>query len=501
MTRVKRRRIRWAAGGVSALVAATGAVALGTSPARADTSPGIGSSYAQAFQDTPEEGSLRVGVVLAEAIAGHTNYIARAQSQSVDTTAIGSSMEGYNCGSAPSQTQLGLVPQPLQTETGESGAAQGQTVQPTDGLSTESSSQPVPPSWGGTEHVQATQDPFGEADTYYGDVTVPGNPFEISGMHTKATSGLVNGHRVATATTDIKSLTLMGGQVVMSGLEWTATYPSGGGGGKPTGTFTIGKVVIDGTAVPTADPSAALAAVNQALAPLGLDFEAPKTTEVDGVEFVSPLELNVVPNAQRDQVLTALVNGSHQVTGPLENGLENGFAGEPPPLVQLTCQSDTPITVADIAVASVDGAGSYITSFGGVNASSGATPVDPFNLSLGGFGSLSSTQYIPGTPAVAGSTGSSALSSAPTGAAAPPTGALSSATPTGGVASTSAAPSSASPDSSQPTQNIASIGHAAGGPLLGIGLGGLAALLLLAEGDRRLMRRAQMGGNFNDFEE
>lgn len=504
--RVRRRQqVKWAAGGMSAALVATGALML-ASPggAHAATDPGVGSSYAQAFQDTPRDGSLQVGVILGEAIAGHTNQVAKAQSQGLDLTAIGTSLKGYNCNTAPSATQQGLVPAPLQTETGEPNASQGVTQDPSYGISTESSSQPIPPSFGSTEYVQATSTPYGEADTSYGDVQVPGAPIEVTGMKSKAWSGLVNGQRVAGATADVGSVSLVGGTVQLSGLHWEVTYPSGDGA-KPSASFSLGGLSIHGTKIALPDTSAAIQAANKILGLLGIQIVMPSITTANGVEFVGALQINVVPSDTRDQILNALINGTAPVVVPLEGSLENGAPGEPAPLVQALCNSDTPITVADVAVAGVDGAGSYTTSLGGVQATSGAAPTNPFNLSLGGFGgTLGSSQFVPGTPAEPGSlpalSGSGGLTTDAGNASLAPTSGSGS---TGGsVSNGSAEPQTkGAQGSSQPIQPIAAAGYGAGGPLLGIGLGGLVALLLLAEGDRRLMRRAQHSTTFDDFQE
>src|SRR5439155_9407538 len=142
---------RWVIGVASGAMTITGALGLGpASNAGAAVAPGIGSSYAQSFQVTPHEGSLAVGLVLGEALAGHTNNIARAQSQGEDLGAIGLSMQGYNCGTAPSDTQVALVPQPLQAETTPTGGTVEKTQTPTTGADHMSSSS-FPPSFGSTE--------------------------------------------------------------------------------------------------------------------------------------------------------------------------------------------------------------------------------------------------------------------------------------------------------------------------------------------------------------
>jgi hypothetical protein len=460
----------------------TGALGLGpTSPAGAAPAPGIGSSYAQSLQVTPHEGALAVGVVLGEALAGHTNGVARAQSQGEDLGSIGLSLEGYNCGTQPSAQQVALIPQALQAETGQPGAAEGQTVQPTDGAS-KASPTSYPPSWGSTEHVQATQDPYGEADTSYG--LINGGAYTVAGMTTKAWSGLVKGDRVAGATSDIGAINFVNGQVVMKNLHWEVTYPSSGAG-QPTGSFSVGQLLIGGTPVPAPDPSAALAAANKVLGTLGIEVDAPTVTQVQGVEFVSPLQIQVVPNDTRDKILLAAIVPAQSAEHPLAQGLEEGFSpSEPQQLVQVLCQSDTPITVADITIAAIDGGGYFSAGFGGVNATSGELPANPYSLSpfapssLAGSSSVvGGTQGSAGTP---GTPGQPAAASSPTAAV---EGTSTSRSGDGGRLSPAAA-----------------IGAKASGPLLAIGLGGLGLLALLIEGDRRVMRRAH-AFDVNNFQE
>ena len=470
------RRNRWVRvtiGVASGAMVILGAVGLGGSPARADTSPGVGSSYAQSLQVTPHEGALAVGVVLGEALAGHTNKVARAQSQGEDLGSIGLSLEGYNCGTQPSPQQVALIPQALQTETGQPGAAQGQTVQPTDGVS-KASPTSWPPSWGSTEHVQADDKPYGEADTSYG--LIDGGAFTVAGMTSKAWSGLVNGTRVAGATSDIGSINLVAGQVQLKHLHWEVAYPSGGAGA-PTGSFSIGQMTIGGTAVPTADPSAALAAANKVLGVLGIEIDAPSLSQAQGVEFVSPLEIRVVPNDTRDKILLAAIVPAQGAEHPIAQGLEEGFnPAEPQQIVQALCQSDTPITVADITIASIDGGGYFSAGFGGVNANSGDLPANQFDLNpfaasstLGSSSLVGGTQAVPGTPGTAGTPGDAAL-------ATPSAPQVEGTSTVRGIGNA-------------PASRAAAVSSAASGPLLAIGLGGLALLALLVEGDRRVMGR------------
>ena len=475
-----RRRVRWAIGSVSAALIVAGAVGAGpVSSARAGGEPGIGSSYAQSLQITPHEGSLAVGVVLGEALAGHTNSVARAQSQGEDLGSIGLSLEGYNCDKQPSAEQVALIPQALQAETPGPGQKEEKTLQPTDGLSKASPTN-WPPSWGSTEHVLADGTPYGQADTSYGQLA--GGGFSISGTRSKAWSGVVDGQRVAAATSDIGELNLAG-QIVLQGLHWEATYPTGGSG-QPKGTFTIGHLTIGGQTVPSGDVSAAIDAVNKALTNLGVQLNLPKIETIQGVQFVGPLELLWLPNANRDKIVRSASVPAQSALHPIENGLETGFSpSEPKDLVQAICQTDTPITVADITIAAFTGGGYFNLSLGGVNASSGDLPANQYNLSVfqpssvAGLSQTSAgTAGLPGTAAIPGTAGDLG----------------------NGAASVGGRNGSAQVRGRR-LERAAAVSHTSG-PLLAIGLGGLGLLALLAEGDRRMMGRARKRLSF-DFEE
>lgn len=460
-------------------------------PAGADATPTQGSSYAQSLQITPHEGSLAVGAVFGEALAGHTNTFARSQSEGVDLGSVGDSMQGYNCNMAPNTYVYNAVPTPLIAESGTPGAAQGLTQgpSPSDQFST----------YGSNEYALANDTPYGEADTTFaGPVADPTNAFSLSGTHSKSWSGVVNGVTEAGASSDIKSLNLDGGAVVLNDLDWQAVYPTGSSSAQPSGSFTIGQVVVNGLPVPdSADLSAVQTAVNTVLSTVGIELQLPQVYVQQGTEFVSPLELEVVPNTTRDSILDPAIVALQPNYYQIANGLENGFGSDTGPLSALgaaesssqgqqlagyICESDTPITVADITIAAFDGGGYFSAALGGVNASSSPLPTNDFNLAALGLGNLtvpSSSQLVGALPGTA--------ASAPS--------------PTLGTTAAAAAPSAAPPaTSSVAPQSIRAqpAGFAAGGPLLAAGLAGLGLLLLLIEGDRRMMRRAQRTRTFEE---
>ena len=467
--------------------------------------PGVGSASAEGFEVTPHEGSLAVGAVFDEALAGHTDKIARAQSQGLDLGAVGASIKGYNCGQPPSAL-ANFVPDPLQAETPSSGGTDEHTAGPSPSDNN---------SGGSVEHVLASGGPFGEADTAFGGtIAAPGNLVTIAHVVSKATSGLVNGARQAEATVDIGQVNIAG-VVSLSGLHWEAIYPTGGGGGQPSGSFQIGKAVVNGQSIPPTDLGQVSSAVNQVLGQLGIQLNLPTSSTAQGIQFESPLAIQVVPNSQRNSITDPIIAGTGQSVGgvplgiepnyfPIANGLENGFGNTSAPynalapleagsngsqLQQALCQSDTPITVGDITVASFTAGGFFNISLGGVNASSGDLPVNPYQLGLGGFGDLSvpgSSQFVAGsagTPAVAGSSDSG---SALAGAAS---------SPAIGTPSSAGSPARLGSGTVVPAATVAS---EVSGPLLAVGLGILGLLALLAEADRRMIRS---GVNTATFEE
>lgn len=479
------RRLRWALAAASAGLVASGVVVLAGGPdARAQTpssvSPGQGSSYAQSIQVTPHEGSLAVGAVLGEALAGHTGDYARAQSQGLDLGAVGTSIKSYNCGQPPNSTAAAAVPSPLEVETGQAGAAQG--VTDTNPQQT----------YGATEYAQATATPYAEADTTYEDLNA--QYFGVTGAHSRAWSGIVDGQRVAGATSDISQLSIAGGAVVLDGLSWSSVYPSTGSA-PPSGSFTLGSAEIMGKPAQTANLPDLETAINTVLGVIGIQLQLPQVTDAGGIVSVSPLQVVVVPNSTRDALVDGVLNATAPQYNQLANDLENGFSpSEPSNIEQALCQSDTPITVADIALASVDGSGFFNAALGGVNASSSALASNPFSFGLPSFsfGSPGSTLSTPGSASSSGVAVGSAPLVAGGGVGLTGTPAAVSTGGTGGT--TPAAGAKGTTQEAVP----ASAGFASGGPLLALGLAGLGATLLLALLERRSMSGAGAQAAFED---
>jgi hypothetical protein len=161
-----------------------------------------------------------------------------------------------------------------------------------------------------------------------------------------------------------------------------------------------------------------------------------------------------VPSAQRDQIAAGILGAIQPVRESLVDAL-----------LEQDCGNATYITVGDIVLGSITGAGSFSLELGGVQTKSEALQATSFlggldpltelvNDSLGGFDAFDSgTSALPGigTPPI---------------------------TPLGNG------------PKNRPALVAAEKGSR-GGKLALVGLLGLAGLVLVAERDRRLMRRAQ----------
>jgi hypothetical protein len=199
------------------------------------------------------------------------------------------------------------------------------------------------------------------------------------------------------------------------------------------------------------------------------------------VLFIDPLGISVVPNSNRDAVAGGAIGGIQPIRKALFDAL-----------LQQSCKNASYITIFDLVVGSVTGAGEFAVNLGGAQASSSAIGANQFQLGNGSFAlggstvdsnsSLSSSTLGSstdsgggGSSSFAGTAGDPGTSGSDSGDAAPAGG--SGGGNGGGIRN--AVPAAATFKGTR------------GGALAGVGLGSLLLLGLMAEGDRRKMRRAQ----------
>ncbi|MFL6113252.1 MAG: hypothetical protein ACJ786_18115, partial [Catenulispora sp.] len=402
--RTNNRAAKWwrrgvAAAGVACLTSVSIGALLAT-PAPADTpasSAGTAQATAQAFKVNPTAASLSVGFTFGQSLAGYQNQVAKADARGIDLGIIGTLLAAAGCDGGAPTLPADQQPQPLQADSRDPAANQGISRQETLNKS------PIPVI---NMHVKATPEPLGEAGTDYGGLTQAGL-FNVSGAQSSAVTHVINGNtREAIATADIGSLNL-GGQVKLAGLHFQAVHRTGAVN-EHTGTFTIGSASIGGQTLPTGDPKAVIAAVNQVLNTIGIEIHLPNIYAAGDRVQVDPFTIAVVPNPARDAISQNLLNATLPVRQALVDAL---FAA--------SCKFHDLVSVLDIAVGSVTGSGSFALELGGVSASTGELKLT--NALGGGLGAdlgpgvaaPSLGDAAAGTAAIPGTSGSLGTGGAP----------------------------------------------------------------------------------------
>lgn len=420
----------------------------------AGVEPGVGSAYAQGYKIDPRSGRLSFGITYGLALAGHQNNVAVGEARSVDLGVIGTTLAAEGCDGGDPTFPKEDQPQPLVVRSTEENSGAGRTE-------TENAVE---------KQAKATDQPFAESVAI---TAASGDPaaVRIGSTTSRTVSGIVDGSRRATAITEVGDVTFAGGAVVLTGLRWIGTYQSAPAE-EISGSFTIEGIESAGRQIPVDDVVAGLAQVNEVLDPLGFFLDPPTVRNESGIVFVDPLRIGIEPSPTRDGVLGPAISALSPVRQSVFDAL-----------IEADCSNASYITIADIVLGSVTGAGSLNIELGGVTASSGDlgatsmlgalpnfisdTPPGP-SLGSGGATSGGGGSFV-GEDFDAGGAGATDTTDAGT---VDPTPAASTGDET---AIAAAEPASGS----------------RGGPLVGVGLGGLALLAALAEGDRRKMRRAQ----------
>jgi hypothetical protein len=439
------RRTRRTAAGVACValvtfVATDPASPMAGAPAQESFNNGTGSALAFGYKVNPVNGGLSFGITAGESVAGHQNTGATGQARAINLGVIGVTLAGEGCDGGDPTLAEEDQPQPVIARSGEDGAAEGFSETESGAIE---------------KFARATTAPFAEAIT---TILPSGDPAAVyvSGGRTISHSGVIDGNtREALARTEIDALTIGGGAVKVRGLTWEAIHRSGAVE-ETIGTFTIDGLVVGGQAVTLpSDDLDQLEALKDVLEPLGLSIKAPKVRVEQDIVFVSPLEIAVVPSQTRDGVVGPLIGEAQ----PLRDALTKA-------LLDVDCGNASYITIADLVLGSVTGAGQVGVEVGGVQATT--AEINGFEFEL-----------LPTLPPV--------VPDLPTGGAAPPIGA-------GGASPTSAA----SPEETAATDPlpeavatpISSLTGERGGVMALIAGGGLLLLLASAEADRRKMRSA-----------
>jgi hypothetical protein len=431
--------------------------ATSSAPAQAAFTPGTGTAIALAYKVNPAFGGLSFGITAGESVAGHQNTGSSAQSKAVNLGVIGVTLAGEGCEGAPPTLAEEDQPQPLLVSSDDEGAEAGKSATEAEGAI--------------TMEAAASKRPFAEAVTKVAPVGEPGVAL-ITGGTSYASSGVVaDGVREARAVTQIAQLRLLDGAIVLGDMRWEAIQRSGAVN-EEIASFDIGSLTVGGQRIPLpTDAVEQLRLLEDALTAAGLQITVPQVRSEEGILFVDPLKIGVIPSDLRDGL----------ILGPLLSALQPVREAFTETLFRLGCGGDlsglytfpssTAVTVLDLAIGSVSGAGSLNLELGGVQATT--AEIAGFEFPGGELPPLTDAPPAPALPTDSvGDLGGGGFEET----AAPP------------APQTPAAPTA---PTTTPIAPISDFTGERGGALLGVGAGGLLLLLASAEGDRRKMRKAQ----------
>ena len=426
-----------AAVGLTFLLTDAGAAA----PAQDGFDNGTGSAIALGYKANPTNGNLSFGITFGESVSGHQNTAATGQARAINLGVIGVTLAGEGCDGGEATYPEEDQPQPVVARSGQKGAEEG----------FRESEQGVI-----EKFARATTAPFAEAITEIAPTGDPAAAF-ISGGRTVSTSGIVDGNvREAVARTEIDGLTLGGGAVKLRGLTWEAVHRSGGEQVE-RGTFSIDGIEVGGQKIPVDGSSVQqLESLKDVIEPLGFSITPPRVRVEQGIVFVDPLVVAVIPSQARDSVTGPLIGEAQPVRDAVTEFL-----------LEQDCGNASYITIGDIALGGVSGAGQVGLEVGGVQATT--SDLDGFQFQL--------PPALPPLTDVPGSVATPSLDTPAAPAVDTPADA--------GEAASDDAPSEIA------TAPVSALSGERGGVMAAIAGGGLLTLLVTAEGDRRKMRAAQ----------
>lgn len=418
---------------------------------QASSDAGLGSAYAQGVKVDPRTGRLSFGITYGMALSGHQNTVAAAESRSVDLGVIGTTLAGEGCDGGEPTLAKEDQPEPLVARSTDEGAGV----------------EKVDYEYGVDKRALATDEPVARAVALTSG-RVEDGVISIGSVRAETQSGLIDGARVAKAVSQVGYVELVGGAVVLRGLRWEAIYQTA-----PeeliSGSFTMEGIEILGREDATYgdDPISSIAEANAVLSELGIVISPPKVRVDAGIQFVDPMKISIVPNDNRDQVAGAVLNA----VAPVRESVFDA-------IIEADCSNASYITVLDIVLGSITGAGSLSIEVGGVTASSRELVRSSF---LNGGG--------------APSTGGSGVPTGSSGFVPPASGGSSSFTPRTPV--DTASPAAPTVATTAPALEDVAIGDVStasgsrGGWLAAVGLLGLVALSFFALADSRRLRRAR----------
>lgn len=330
----------------------------------------------------PSAGSIRLTVAFGNAAADLSGSRTRGRANDVELGLLGSIITGETCGRTffpPS-----ALPHPVMAASpdGPPTAKQTRIAVPQG-----------PNSNANVASVNAEASPDRATGASEGArIAVPGL-VTVSGGRSHASTTLKNGVREAVATADFASIAV--GPVKLEDIH-TESFNRSGTKNEHGTIFKVGAIIIGGVRTePPADasPSAILDPLNTVLAPLGIQFVAPKAEYIGQTQYLRPLEIVVGKSLVSETAVGPLVGALQPARTQLDQ------------LAADVCGAPAVLTVADVGLALAAGSGTLALQFGGVETTSGEiTAKNPFGTFVPPKVTTPSVSALPEfvTPAVPG---------------------------------------------------------------------------------------------------
>ena len=426
---------------------ATSVGSASAAPDRQGDTATAGAGIAELVQIDPAIANLALTIRVGTSLAGHQNLGATSEARTLDLGFIGSILTGEGCDGGDPTIPPSAIPEIISANSSNPEDADGKTSE-FAGLV--------------TAYVQADTDPSSHATSTLDPLGLPG-VVDITGGRTEVTSTGDGARTVAVS--EISRVDILGGIVSIRGMRWEAIRQLD----PPVSTtsFDAAKLFLNGIEVPL-PAGDVLPTIQGALDPvldgLGLELSFPQQIDIPNGVALTPMSIGVVPGEVRDGIL-----------GPIFEAIQPARSSLADFILSLDCGNSTYVTVLDVVLGAVSGAGFTSVRLGGVQADASTVELTSF---LGDLSTPPPTETPSlNDPNVGVPTTSGSDSGAGTGV--PPT--------------TPSAPTTVAP---QPVSDERAIGPitvpgSRGGPLVLIGLLGFLLAGLAAGRDRYLMRKAQ----------
>lgn len=336
---------------------------------------GDATAISQAVQIAPRTGGLSAAISIGTTIAQYRATLAQASSQAINLGIVGTTLT-VQCDATPPALKPNQLPQPLVAESthGNAHATKNTAGQGSAGVVAVA----------GHEDVSVKTQPAADAVFDGSALSLPGL-IDADGLHSEGVSRLVPGKaRIASATSKVGELELLGGAVTLTGMTWTAvqrtgTHPSN------HGSFSIGGISLAGKALPisTSQLPTTIATINKLLASTGLHITLPTSHTQDGTLTESPLVIGLDSSTLGGEIVNPVLGALLPVTNPIRSALTG-----------INCKIGSGLSLVDLATAALDGTGGLDIDLGGASANTdGKAYSDPFGHGhLGGGHTITGDQ-------------------------------------------------------------------------------------------------------------